>query len=76
MNDKADIGVFPANIGCAVVENHKRLTCAESLSDGSAQVDACFVAGFSDPTFPLLRFRRHEARGILRVCDVSVELWC
>jgi phospholipid transport system substrate-binding protein len=30
----------------------------------------------SNPTFPLLRFRRHEAPGIPRVCDVSVELWC
>jgi benzoate/toluate 1,2-dioxygenase reductase subunit len=31
---------------------------------------------FSCPTFPPLRFRRHEDRGIPRVCDVPIELWC
>ena len=33
-------------------------------------------AELPNPTFPPLRFRRHEIRGILRVCVTLVDLWC
>jgi Tetratricopeptide repeat len=41
---------------------------------GLSDWDRCVA--MLDPTFSPLRFRRHEARGIPRVCDVPIELWC
>jgi hypothetical protein len=39
-------------------------------------VNRRLVGGCFDPTFLLLRLRWHETRGIPRVCNVVVDLWC
>ena len=60
--------------------DHPEIAADNNSSERELRPTATYrkvTGGFrSDPTFPPLRFQRHECRRILRVCEEPAEVWC